>query len=608
MLVFVLSQSEDQYGSFKNMFEDSGDEVIHIRHGVMGQQGNDPGLIVEAYEFISLKIDAVARVAGGPRSLRGALALADITDPYFNTFERLTPIAVTFPNWPSVIAMLVLAYPEIHWVFTNEDIETPTSLFRSAHIYAAADPEPLFDVRGANFTPLFDPTGLRNLIRKNIRQPSDPGQARWSHVPLRDSVAAVIDDETSYAHFVAHTAYRFGYRCHLVTTFKMLSDLFGKNAPRPDAQITFEDISLNFPDKPESVRLAELPKRDNLLPGLGLLKHRVFVTYGYTKKSALNEKWLDYLREKGVVSSLILKPISGMFDLSLRFAASQDFTSGIIPHEEPEEGHGVPGRLMLIAGRLILRATALLRDKESVEDCIQGAVLAGDAFELLGNRVPTSAIEAVTLRHELEVSAECMFPGLQTALDVKNRIASIEREACYLSTRFHWETRRISKLDTELGVLNRVTTLIRENDRFDEEQECLKRVRRLRRGLWLTQKRGRWAKLLSAPEYVVRWYVDALLNNFKAFALALMSWVGLATIVFRSVPGKETPPGWEWPMSFYHAVENFVSAHPPDEVHSIASLHSPWFLWFVPMLVIFGFVHLGIFVAYLYSTIVRKSS
>src|ERR1022692_274982 len=617
MNVFVLSRSRDQYLALSRLFaHGSGEEVVHISHdSMLPDDFPDHGLIVEGYRDICSKIDGAAKSHGGPRSLRNALAFIEVGSRYLTGFDRLTPIAEILPTWPSIAAMLVLAYPEIHWVFTDRGIQGGSPLFRTCHIYAG-DPEPLMQLRRHGFTPLFDATGLRNVVRTNLRFP-DPLQQPLEHVRLRDLLAAAIDDETSYAYFVAHTAYRFGFRTHLVTTFGMLSMLFGADAAPGPWDVTFEDISLNFADKPEGTSLASLEKRDLLLPRLADVQRRILVTYGYESKETedrlCNPTLIAHLEAKGVKISTIYKPISGMFELSKTFESllTEAFAGAKESIVAPQTGHGVPGRVLLLAEDLIARASVLMSAKESVEDCIQGAVLAGDALELLGNRVPTTAIEALSLKHELEVSAECMFPGLQSALDVRSRIEEIERQAAYLSERFHWKTRGISKLDTELGAVNRISKVMRENDRFDEDQECLRNIRRLRRELWFAKKQGRGARLILAPERFVRWYSDAVLNSLKAFCLALLCWVGAATIIFRLsiIRERDKPaPGWlqDLGISFYHAVENFISAHPPDDVHVVLISHHWLLLLLIPALVVAGFVHLAIFVAYLYSTIVRK--
>ena len=51
-----------------------------------------------------------------------------------------------------------------------------------------------------------------------------------------------------------------------------------------------------------------------------------------------------------------------------------------------------------------------------------GALLALEAQELLANRTPTTALEALAVRHELEVTAECMFYGVEYNFDVRRRL------------------------------------------------------------------------------------------------------------------------------------------------------------------------------------------
>jgi hypothetical protein len=109
--------------------------------------------------------------------------------------------------------------------------------------------------------------------------------------------------------------------------------------------------------------------------------------------------------------------------------------------------------MLLVAEDLVDRAQRLLEYGNSVEEFIHGAVLATDALELVGNRTPTVAIAALNARHELELSAECSFFGLRSNLEVSRRLEAIHREIEWIARRFHYETRSVSALETEVTVL-----------------------------------------------------------------------------------------------------------------------------------------------------------
>jgi hypothetical protein len=60
--------------------------------------------------------------------------------------------------------------------------------------------------------------------------------------------------------------------------------------------------------------------------------------------------------------------------------------------------------------------------------------------------------------------------------------------------------------------------------------------------------------------------------------------------------------------AFFHASENFISAHPLDTAHELSNFHRwPVLLyWMTPLILMLGIFHVGILIAYLYSAIVRK--
>jgi len=621
MSFFYLTHDEGVYRALRDKQEIA---VAWLKHRAMvSKKTNDPGTIITGFRDLSLLIEAeLMRDAEG---LRHSVGIVDLRDYEWSGLNKLNPLSQEAGSWPIIVSMLILAFPEIHWIFNCSDYscgDLPSSFFREVHL-GLPDIEVALELREEGFLPLFDPTGLRDLVRREMREPTIGKNEPQPDVRVRDKLAAAIDDEEHFAFFSAHTAYRFGYRSHVVTSYRMLQRLFGGPDSPEHVALAFEDLSLMFADKPPEKHFFKLKDRDKYLPALLKTEARIIVTAGAEDKGKeqTNEEYVRWLvadsrcEGKRIHMKLIYKPVSGFFDLWRQSELGEDY--GWAPYiapsrcaateeKAPAGHHGVPGRILLIAEQLTRRAETLLRQGTSVEDCIHGSVLAMDALTLMGNRTPTLAIEALALKHELELSAECMFYGLRSDLDVTNRWKELDGDVEEISRRFHYAGRKRARLDAEIGIVNRLIAILRANDRFDEEQEYMTKLRSLRRHLSLAS--GKWSKLFGLP----RWYAETLINSFGWFLFAIVVWLLVGTVFyFCTIQGSDTIVRHVG-SAFFHAVENFISAHPPDTAHElldpkqVGHLRVDWILWFTPFFLMLGFFHVGIFIAYIYSKIVRK--
>jgi hypothetical protein len=540
-----------------------------------------------------------------------------------------------------VVAMLVLAFPEVHWVFLTSLGPEPggtldTRLFRSAHLARANRPggsgagltslfAEILRLHQQEFSPLFDSTGLRNAVRsrlggENLPAARDQGRAAARDVPFRRALAAAVDDERPYTYFNAYCAYRFGYRCHIVSSLGMMDRLFGPENCDPPPSLAFEDLYLDFPDRASypsgRARFSDLLERAREFPGLENASARILVTVGHHHAGGLR-LWkanLAYLRRRklsGLWSRVLVKPTSGIFDLWARSGMRRllrrtgSLAEGFIwPPKRGDKaspdaahtGHSAPGRLLEVATHLLRRADTVRRETSSVEDAVHGCLLALEAQELLGSRTPTTAVEALALRQQLEVSAECMFHGVEHNLDVASRFADVRREVRALGDWFNPQQRRRSELNAEINIIMRILWQFRQSNQFDEEQACLRRVRSLRRGLVLASY-----PLLGWPPFLLRTYVDGLVGSLRLFLAALLAWsVGLAlgySWLFWGRP--DVLRGLPYALSAFFGGSSPVGLEPQIP-------ETPALIAISILAIVAGFVHLGIFVSYLYSLIARR--
>jgi hypothetical protein len=615
--VFVISENDRLSKSIERYFKfnrGTTPEAISIPQCQFSSER-----IVTAFRQIADIIENAGNRESQPQKLRDAMAIIDLCDENLHECKAINPIS-NLVGWSAVVAMLVLAFPEIHWVFITPYRPIKSILFSKAHLLGASNTLcQILRFHDEGFTSLFDPTNMQNTIRHRIREATDDeGRKVAEYVPIRESIAAAIDEEEPYADFNAYAAYRFGFRTHVVTSCSMMERLFKSREDNSSdqeqarneesCQLIFEDIYLNFPDKAANVPMSDITQRDFEFDKLSYADYRVFVTVGH-KRTVDPKRWVDnkeYLRNRWNLNKILYKPFSGIFDLWKRSGLYQWLGRGRYkgladgyewpPRKatpaEASARHSAPGRLLEVAKRLIQRAEQILNTTTSVEDSVYGALLALNAQELLGNRTPTTALEALSIKQQLEVTAECMFYGVRYNLDVKSRFADIEKEVRSIGEWFHPKTRRRSELNAQSAIINGLVLRFRQYNQFDEEQECLNKARNLQRHMWWKVNKGKpWTWPLGA----FLMYAEYLLGSIQRLIAAVLLWTLFYSFLFKAVEWSLI----SWWSSMSCAVISFFGLQPPDGAKGSVLIVSVF-------AIILGFVHLGIFISHFYSMIARR--
>jgi hypothetical protein len=657
--VFLIVNHASQTGSLEDYFKRArGSNVSRILVPWDRRCSGDDNWAARLFRQIA---DEIEEQSESGTKLLNAVAIVDLLDEPSHTIDHFNPIAsATSENcWPVVIAMLVSAFPEIHWVFSPGRLFRSSPLLREAHTANFADinqeavREPrFFKLHDQGYTALFDAAGLRQVIRDRMRQKPSPDNPVAPYVPKRTQFAASIDEESAYAYFNAYCAYRFGFNCHVVTSYGMLTKLFGEGASEDDINtaedgnneaatpsttgvtpqlptvdespsIVFEDVYLKFYDLSNPTHLSDIPERDEALRKLSKVKNRIFVTVAHRQiddpdRWRRNWEYLSYLNSRRrdgyrLYAMVLYKPLSGIFDLWDKAGLQQRLGKGRYKgkaegYEWPPEyivtesgGHSTHGRLLLIAERLITRAEKILSSAQSVPEAICGSILALEAQEYLGNRTPTTALEALALKHRLEVLAECMFYGVEYKLQVKSRFADIERELDSISEWFHPRKKYVSKLNAEISILREMVLEFRNRNQFDEEQECLAKIRKVNRHLWFERNKW-WGWVL----YPARWYFDMLLSSLTKFVLMLALWLIIFTIIYGFVFSTENNMAANILHGTSDAINSFIGLSLPREIPKELGIHDYLCVCVESLAVILGFTHLGIFISHLYSIIARR--
>jgi len=527
-------------------------------------------------------------------------------------------------EWDATIAMLILAFPEVRCFFGVLDGEsTHQAEIARWHSVQAF-------LCGPQSDPLFDGSGLRNLVRTEIKKSKNKdGIPIAPFVPVRASTAAALDDEDSYAYFNAYTAYRFGFRAFPVSRNIMAKALFSDKQGNADLfhpSLTFEDVYISFPDNNQGDHYSDLHGRSTLL---GLLEHvdyRIFVTtaHRHAGDTGKHDQNRQYVETKQCVNRsecanrygrMLLKPYSGMFALwsgsrlakRLRWEDATGRTRrGTAPDfvwpppkcdgHDGDTGHSAPGRLLQMATHMIIRCEAMLMEGvHTVPDAVRCAVLATDALELLGDRTPTTAMDALKLKHMAEVTAECQFSGVEYHIEIKPRLMEIQKEARSLSRWFHHRRKTMAAMNAEMTTVIEVMRIFREHGQFDETLICQNRIRYLHNRLWMCQQPGRFVV------WPVLKYTEVVLASFGCFLAAILGWLLLFTALFKLagkttgiIQGNPSDVGhWEQAFTSFTGTNNFTSAAFPWNLLTVCA-------------VLMGIAHIGIFISHVYMLVSRK--
>ncbi len=567
------------------------------------------------YEIFSIIKDWIEELFENKISkMREVVAFIDLPISLLSDFNPVL-------NSPgSLASTLYLAFPEIYWIFvlpmsTNEDHYEYFSqnLFNYFHVLFNGNH---FNLQNMienvlyGYTPLFDPTGFRYLIIKNtLEHMKETGEGLLSERPFfykREKKALVVDEEIPYSYLHAYIAYKTGHRTLAVSTKKLLDKIktIHEQAKKEKFHISFEDICLSFPDEnvPPELEKREAPKKDKKSKyGYSFFKsiaNRVFVTIGEPPgvKQA-NQAYRRQLKAQGKLKfyKILYKPYSGIFNLIKAAKLGSRKKELRKSDYNSSTGHSAPGRMGMIAVLLINRGIKILTSAVSAIDAVHAATLALQAQEILGGRTATESIQAVSLKHQAEVLAECIFYGVEHNFDIKSRFEEIENELQIIGRWFKRSKRDIMIYNSELNIVNEVARIFRKYSQFDEEQQCLDKVRGLNRKIY----RGKH-KIWGTITWPFRCYFEYLMGSLNRFLAAIVIWPSLFTLIcylLMPVNSKSFKDALMYSINSFFALQitpiDMLTNYPLSSILSITAI-------------ILGFFHLGIFISHLYTIVSRR--
>jgi len=536
-------------------------------------------------------------------------------------------------GWGCLVAMLILTFPDVRWVFgliyAKTEKESEIKYLRYFHDLDSFYREPVSN--------LFDGSGLREYVRKQIKTKNDGHCKKMKERPL---LAIALDDELQFTYFNSMAAYRFGWRCFPIDSQTVAKSLLGVDS-KADIKIdlTFEDFHLNFPDRTKEFgSLSKLEDRAERLPKLNDASKRLFVTASDSDTNDdENKNYIEQLSKDNRTdpNGKISKPVKGFFGFGILSNWSQDMSKRNLTSythskcdnlENKSGGHSAPGRLLEVSTTLLARASRIAKDGETLTSslsAIQGAVMATDALELLGDKTPTTSIAALALKHELEVTAEVQFLGVTL---FKNSTQERFREIRSSVDKLTGDIKKnpVANIAAQLSIINHLIPIYNAHHQIDAEAVLLEKERRLdvRRTYkplkWRFNNEDKllykflecWEWIWSIIFYMPRLYVCFLMGSIARLTVASAVWifalswllgcVDRPTFDIDKLTENASPFGWGFQDSFF----SFVSIGQINQFSNLDT-HMNWFI-LIAFTMLLGVVHVGLLISHLYSIVSRR--
>jgi len=590
-------------------------EQKHYKGTELANYENPVGL----FKYIEEQLDAI------PTSkLRSSVVVVD----ELISRDFLDPLT-TRSGPQQFYAMLMLAFPELQFVFLNTTGLPSERMYLLNWLKKAKSRE-----RSKNFQEcqLFDPYGIREQIKSKLYVNEEHKNAPPAFE--RDKKALSIEEEFSYALYNGYAAYKSGYTCTVVNSLGHLEVI--KDLPNNKFALQYEDLYLNFYDRTDKDDgLSSLKKRDN---GFSFLKKadgkkRFLVSVAHSKLKK---------EDRDLVTDVIPKPGRGIYHL-LKQSKTTCFCENELKKfkkrrkewldkikeskgksKNESKNHSAPGCLMVVAESLLHRAKNLLDHNADVPDAIHSATLALEAKELLGCHTPTLAVQALTIQHLAEITAESAFFGVEYSLQLEDRFEDIKAEAKTIAIWFSPYIITKQQLNIRLSIIEQLAKKFNGFNQFEEEKKCLHKARGLtfalsREKYWLTRrwpiKRADNKDPIKIPQPLnliinfFHWYIQFCLSALWKFIVSIIFWVLVFAFWYQCAVNGNCPT-IDMPSSFdYEAIiaaSRFFVTFETSTYLGEGLKNLAYKSTILTLQGVVAFFHLTILATYIYSKLSRR--
>ena len=534
-----------------------------------------------------------------------------------------------------LFSWLVLAFPEVRFVFLGEKDEIRWTEKKDEHgntirtvIDIANEPRrlhlmspcesPIEYIQKTDYLVLFDPAGLRDVIREMLKPPKDRHPGVWRR---KLHTAVVLEDEMTFSFFCGYTAFRNGCKTWMLQNYRQAENLLQeKNNTAPDKKtpaidVSLEDLRLGFLDKEDGDKLSHLVPfsesenrcRSKLFPRLSDVPNRYIITYGdagskdNNSEKSLSEQVDEYnLKNSSSRMTIRYKPLTDIRTLGkqtnlyhLWRKTREQNADEIKKTKEAKSNHSAEGIVLDIAEILFGRAKKLLREEKSIQDLIHAALLALEAKELLGGKTPTISLELLDIQHQAEVLAECRCYGTDySKRTVNHRIREIRKEVKLTCEWYRPESRKLAELSARSKIVGGLSKIFSDAKQIEEHEAALIETRYLSGRLFVHH--NHWALLF----YPFRLYFEYMQRSLLHNTCVVMAWFFLFLCLWHwYVPGHETLN-----VAAYSVFNQFWDRSMPPGVpeHSLLTQC----LRFGPFLI--GITHILVLISNVHSRIQRK--
>lgn len=476
----------------------------------------------------------------------------------------------------------------------------------------------------------FDPTGLRTLVRNRFLGTVFGADGTWDNTWLNrrlllerlDGAAMAVDEEREFAALNAYAIYKFGRRVWMVTTYREFREKPLWNAGALDSGIVIiRDIDIRFPDIPSGMGevredLADICGsiwKDDVLRVLEDVHVRA-VSADARVAQCQSGCWTDEDRRCGQRDSSIgreflglNKPIGTLYEIIQLLPNSAETVStisGITSIEGNKRGsgggHGAPYVNLQMTESLLMQART---SGGSPTGNLIGALLAGEAYQLILGMSKTTSLEALLLLHKKEVEAEMEFPGISHDIDIQSRRRDIETA---LGNLFPQEGSRAT--DIRNMFLSRfwseLRKIYREGEQFRAADAA--NAQGLIHSRWLP---GRWRG----------WFSDRTILSLKYRliiepATSLVAWIRACAIVnllfgigyyYFWTPTIKGESQDQFVKMLFDVFLSFLSQSPTQSVAEIAGHCNGWMQAAIAVHLSVAYILLGMLIAMIFRKITR---